>query len=254
MAESNEKAGAGMDEALIRDLIAGNHILAHEGVVDGFGHLSVRSASNPRHFFMSRSRAPELVTRDDIMEFGADSEPVDALGRTVYAERFIHGEVFAARPDVQAVVHSHAPEVLPFAVTEAPLKALIHMAAFLGAEPAPVFEIRDVLGEDNHILVTEPRTGAALARTLGDRSVVLMRGHGMTVAASSVRLAVMRAIYTQVNARIQTTALQIGHPVFLNALEATRTDPVDRPWERWAARARAASAARQSSDEGGPGE
>lgn len=227
------------DESRIADLIAGNHILAHETVLDGFGHVSVRSVTNPEHFYMSRSLAPELVSRQDVMEFNARSEPLDQQGRGVYLERFIHGEIFAARPDVQAIVHSHCPEVLPFAVTKAPLKALIHMAAFLGDKAAPVFEIRDVLGDDNSILVTEPRTGAALARTLADRAVVLMRGHGMTVVASSVRLAVMRAIYTQLNARIEATALQFGEPVFLNAQEAMRTDPVDRPWQRWVARAQA---------------
>ena len=228
------------DEDHIADLIAGNHILANEDVLDGFGHVSVRSAADPTHFFMSRSLAPELVTRADIMEFDAASQPLDQRGRAMYSERLIHGEIFAARPDVMAVVHSHTPEVLPFAVTKAPLKALIHMAAFLGETPAPVFEIRDVLGDDNQILVTEHRTGAALAATLGDRAVVLMRGHGMTVVGSSVKLAVMRAIYTQINARIETTSLLLGDPVFLNAHESARTDPVDRPWARWLARAAAA--------------
>ena len=227
------------DESRIADLIMGNHILAHEDVLDGFGHVSVRSVKDPEHYYMSRSLAPELVSREDVMEFNARSEPVDQQGRGMYLERFIHGEIFAARPDVQAVVHSHSPDVLPFAVTKAPLKALIHVAAFLGDKPAPVFEIRDVLGDDNRILVTEPRTGAALARTLDDRAVVLMRGHGMTVVASSVRLAVMRAIYTQLNARIETKALQFGEPVFLNAQESLRTDPIDRPWQRWVARAQA---------------
>ena len=227
------------DESRIADLVEGNHILADEGVLDGFGHISVRSASNPRHFFMARSRAPGLVERADIMEFDERSQPVDPQGRTSYGERFIHGEVLAARPDVQAVVHSHSPDVLPFTVTAAPLKALIHMAAFLGDTPAPVFEIRDVLGEDNRILVTENSTGAALATTLGDRAVVLMRGHGMTVVAASVKLVVMRAIYTQLNAQIEAAALRLGEPKFLNAYEVQRTDPVARPWEAWSARAKA---------------
>ena len=232
------------NETPIADLIEGNHILANEGVVDGFGHMSVRSVRQPTHFYMSRSRAPELVTPDDIIEFAGNSQPVKPTPHALYAERFIHGEVYAARPDVNAVVHSHTPEVLPFAVTTAPLKALIHMAAFLGADPAPVFEIRDVLGDVNQMLVTESRTGAALARTLGTRAVVLMRGHGMTVVAASIRLVVMRAIYTQLNARIQAAALLMGTPVFLNSAEATRTDPVDRPWERWSARVRARTCSR----------
>jgi ribulose-5-phosphate 4-epimerase/fuculose-1-phosphate aldolase len=191
------------NERRIADLVAGNHILANEGVLDGFGHISVRSVTNPRHFYMARSRAPGLVSRDDIMEFDERSAPVDQRGRKMYGERFIHGEVLAARPDVNAVVHSHSPEVLPFTVTAAPFKALIHMAAFLGDTPAPVFEIRDVLGDDNKMLVMENRTGAALAAVLGTRAVVLMRGHGMTVAAESVKLVVLRAIYTQLNARIE---------------------------------------------------
>jgi ribulose-5-phosphate 4-epimerase/fuculose-1-phosphate aldolase len=225
------------DERRIADLIAGNHILANEGVLDGFGHISVRSVTNPRHFYMARSRAPGLVSRDDIMEFDERSAPVDQRGRKMYGERFIHGEVLAARPDVNAVVHSHSPEVLPFTVTTAPFKALIHMAAFLGDTPAPVFEIRDVLGDDNKMLVMENRTGAALAAVMGQRAVVLMRGHGMTVAAESVKLVVLRAIYTQLNARIEAAALRLGEPVFLNAFEVDRDDPVDRPWEVWAANA-----------------
>jgi ribulose-5-phosphate 4-epimerase/fuculose-1-phosphate aldolase len=225
------------DESRIADLIAGNHILAKEGVLDGFGHISVRSVTNPRHFYMARSRAPGLVNRDDIMEFDELSAPVDQRGRKMYGERFIHGEVLAARPDVNAVVHSHSPEVLPFTVTKAPFKALIHMAAFLGDTPAPVFEIRDVLGDDNKMLVMENRTGAALAAVMGRRAVVLMRGHGMTVAAESVKLVVLRAIYTQLNARIEAAALRLGEPTFLNAFEVDRDDPVDRPWEAWAANA-----------------
>ena len=169
------------------------------------------------------------------MEFDERSEPVDPRGRKMYGERFIHGEILAARPDVNAVVHSHSPEVLPFTVTGAPFKALIHMAAFLGSTPAPVFEIRDVLGDDNRILVSENRTGAALAKVLGSRAVVLMRGHGMSVAAESVKLVVLRAIYTQLNARIEAAALRLGEPTFLNDFEVQRTDPVDRPWEVWAA-------------------
>jgi len=169
------------------------------------------------------------------MEFDERSEPVDQRGRKMYGERFIHGEVLAARPDVNAVVHSHSPDVLPYTVTKAPFKALIHMAAFIGAEAAPIFEIRDVLGDDNRMLVSENRTGAALAKVLGDRAVVLMRGHGMTVAAADVKLVVLRAIYAQLNARIEAAALRLGEPTFLNSYEVQRTDPVDRPWEVWAA-------------------
>jgi HCOMODA/2-hydroxy-3-carboxy-muconic semialdehyde decarboxylase len=229
------EAASDTDESRIADLVTANHILANEHVLDGFGHISVRSVTEPRHFFMSRSRAPGLVTREDIFEFDEHSQPVHSGGPRMYGERFIHGEIYAARPDVNAIVHSHSPDVLPFTVTTVPFKALIHMAAFLGNAPAPVFEIRDAVGEDNKMLVTENRTGAALAAILGQRSVVLMRGHGMSVVAASVKEVVLRAIYTQLNARIETTALRMGEPNFLNAFEVERTDPVDRPWEAWAA-------------------
>ena len=224
------------DESRISDLIAGNHILADQGVLDGFGHVSVRSVTNPGHFYMSRSRAPGLVCREDIMDFDERSEPVDQRGRKLYGERYIHGEIFAARPDVQSVVHSHSPDVLPFTVTKAPFQALIHMAAFLGSTPVPIFDIRDVLGDDNKMLVTTNQTGAALAMVLGARSVALMRGHGMAVAATGVKLAVLRAIYTQLNARIESVALRMGEPTFLNGYEVDRADPVDRPWEEWTAK------------------
>ena len=230
------------DETRINDLIVANHILADQGVLDGFGHISVRSVTDPRHFYMSRSRAPGLVCREDIMEFDERSEPVDERGRKMYGERYIHGEILAARPDVQSVVHSHSPDVLPFTVTRAPFQALIHMAAFLGSSPAPVFDIRDVLGEDNKMLVMTNHTGAALAKVLGQRSVALMRGHGMAVAATGVKMAVLRAIYTQLNARIESTALRMGEPVFLNEYEVDRTDPVDRPWEEWSAKVSGGSA------------
>jgi ribulose-5-phosphate 4-epimerase/fuculose-1-phosphate aldolase len=225
------------NETRIADLITANHILANENVLDGFGHISVRSLSDPRHFFMARSRAPGLVSREDILEFDEHSQPVNPDAPKMYGERFIHGEILAARTDVNAVVHSHSADVLPFSVTNVPFKALIHMAAFLGDVAAPIFEIRDAVGENNKMLVTENRTGAALAAILGQRAVVLMRGHGMSVVGASVKDVVLRAIYTQLNARIETTALRMGEPNFLNAFEVDRTDPVDRPWEAWAAKA-----------------
>lgn len=229
------EAAGDTNESRLADLVTANHILANERVLDGFGHVSVRSVTEPGHFFMARARAPGLVTREDIFEFDERSEPVHSGGPRMYGERYIHGEIYAARADVHAVVHSHSPDVLPFTVTTVPFKALIHMAAFLGNAPAPVFEIRDVAGDDNKMLVTENRTGAALAAMLGQRSVVLMRGHGMSVVAKSVKDVVLRAIYTQLNARIETTSLRMGEPNFLNAFEVERTDPVDRPWEAWAA-------------------
>ena len=223
------------DVQRIAELVVANHILADQGVLDGFGHISVRSVKNPKHFFMARSRAPALVTRDDILEFDENSAPVDQRGRELYSERFIHGEIFRARPDVQSVVHSHSPAVLPFSLTNAPLKALIHVAYFLGTEPAPVFEIRDAEGDDNRMLVSNARSGAALAKTLGTRAVALMRGHGMAVAAAGgIREAVFFAVYTQANARIEAETMRLGTPVFMNRFEVTRTERISRQWELWA--------------------
>jgi len=234
---------ADTDEQRLADLVLANRILAHEGVLDGFGHVSVRSARNPKHFYMARSRAAALVTREDIVEFDEESRAIDAKGRELYSERYIHGEIFRARPDVQAVVHSHSTAVLPFSLTKAPLKAVIHVAYFLGTDPAPVFDLRAAEGEDNHMLVRSTRSGAALARALGSRSVVLMRGHGMAVAGNSVREAVFKAIYTQVNAQVQAEAMKIGQPVFLNEFEASRTERIDRQWELWARSVASQSAA-----------
>lgn len=234
------------DEQHIADLVVANHILANEKALDGYGHISVRSLKNPTHFYMSRSRAPALVTAADIMEFDENSQPVDPQGRATYLERFIHGEIYRARPDVNAVVHSHAPEVIPFSVTNVPFQAITHVGAFLGSTPVPVFEIRDVAGPQNDMLVRDNKTGAGLAKALGSRTVVLMRGHGMAVTGPSVRMTVAHALFTQLNARIELEALKLGKPVFLNASEATRIDLIDRPWSIWAADAdRAARSALQ---------
>lgn len=233
------------DAERITELVIANHILADKGVVDGFGHISVRSADNPRHYFMARSVAPALVTRGDILEFDENSQAVDAHGQALYGERFIHGEIYRARTDVYAVVHSHSSEVLPFTVTKAPLRALIHVAAFLGSDPAPVFDLRDSEGPQNLMLVHDRKAGSDLARTLGKRAVVLMRGHGMAVAAPTIRDAVLRAIYTRVNAQVEMEALRMGTPVFMNTFEVTRIDPVARQWEQWSTEAEAGRRERQ---------
>lgn len=232
------------DAERIDELVIANHILAHQGVVDGFGHLSVRSASNPKHFFMARSLAPALVTRDDILEFDENSNPVKPNGPQPYGERFIHGEIYRARPDVNSVAHSHSIEVLPFGLTKAPLKALIHVAAFLGTEPTPVFEIRDSVGAENLMLVSNTKTGADVAKSLGNRAVVLMRGHGMAVVGPTTRDAVLRAIYTRVNAQVQMEAMKLGEPVFMNKFEATRVDPIARQWTVWVEQAEAGRSAK----------
>jgi HCOMODA/2-hydroxy-3-carboxy-muconic semialdehyde decarboxylase len=235
-ASSQQPSAADPDAQLIDDLVKANHILAKEGVLDGFGHVSGRSLKNPKHFYMARSLAPALVTAADVLEYDENSQPVAPPGRTLYSERFIHGEILRARPDVMAVVHSHSPDVLPFTVTNAPFKALIHTAGFIGSAPAPVFDNRTAPGGDPSMLVADAGRGAALAKVLGTRSVVLMRGHGLSVAAPNVRQAVLRAIYAQLNARVETRALLLGTPDFLDDKEAERAMPAaDRPWEAWVA-------------------
>jgi ribulose-5-phosphate 4-epimerase/fuculose-1-phosphate aldolase len=225
------------DAQRIEELVIANRILARQGVLDGFGHVSVRSAQNPRHYFLSRSRAPELVTVEDIMEYDENSEPVDQRGRVMYGERSIHGEILRARPDVNAVVHSHSPSVVPFGASRIALRPICHMASFLSPS-APVWEIRDAEGENNAMLVLKNSTGAHLAAKLGKSPVVLMRGHGNAVVGPDLKVAVYRAIYTEVNARLQGQALNMGEIVYLNELEAKNMSllneaAVDRPWELW---------------------
>jgi HCOMODA/2-hydroxy-3-carboxy-muconic semialdehyde decarboxylase len=243
-AQTTPAASAGpANAALIDDLVAANRILYDQGVVDGFGHVSARHDKDPNRYLLSRSMAPALVTADDIMEFDLDSAPVDQRGRAVYLERFIHGGIYKARPDVLAVVHSHSPAVIPYADTKAALKPMNHIAGFLGGG-VPVFEIRDVAGPASNMLVGNPALGRALAQTLGPHPVALMRGHGSVAAAQSIRHVVFRAIYTEVNARMESEALRLGDPTFLNDAEAaaaakTNDGLVDRPWELWKRRAMA---------------
>src|SRR5437588_2320447 len=196
------------DAALIEDIVTGSRVLADFGVLDGFGHVSARHPANPNHFLMARSLAPALVTSDDVMEFDLDGKAVDQRGRTLFLERFIHGEIYKARPDVMAVVHSHSPAVIPFGVTQVAMRAVYHNAAFLAAG-VPVFEIRAVAGMSN-MLISNGELGNALARTLGEKPVALMRGHGNVVTAPSLPLAVFRAVYTEVNARLQLQAIALG--------------------------------------------
>jgi ribulose-5-phosphate 4-epimerase/fuculose-1-phosphate aldolase len=192
----------------IEDLVLANHILHAQGVVDSFGHVSFRSPERPDRFFMARAMGPKLVTASDILEYDADGEPLDRRGRSVYSERFIHSEIYKKRPDVNAVVHSHSPGVIPFSVTDVPLRAVVTPAAFLRTG-VPVFEIREAAGMSD-MLVTNAQRGQALAATLGDNSVALMRGHGDVVVAPGLRLAVARAVYTEVNARIQLQAVMLA--------------------------------------------
>jgi HCOMODA/2-hydroxy-3-carboxy-muconic semialdehyde decarboxylase len=192
----------------IEDLVLANHILHAEGAVDSFGHVSFRSPERPDRFFMARAMGPRLVTAADIMEFDAEGEPVDRQGRGIYSERFIHSEIYKKRSDVNAVIHSHSPGVIPFSITDVPLRAVMPPAAFLHSG-VPVFEIREAAGMTD-MLVTNAKRGQALAERLANHSVALMRGHGDVVVGSDLRLAVARAVYTELNARIQLQAVMLA--------------------------------------------
>jgi ribulose-5-phosphate 4-epimerase/fuculose-1-phosphate aldolase len=225
---------------LIEDLVAANRILVDQGVLDGYGHVSVRHPADPQRYLMSRSLAPELVTAADVMEYDLDSTPVDARGRTTYLERFIHGEIYARRPDVVSVVHSHAAPVVPFAVSSVPLRPIYHMSSFLHAG-APVFEIRERFGNTD-MLIRNNAQGAALAEKLTGGAVVLMRGHGFCTVGSSIAEAVFRAYYTQQNADLQQRAIALGGSVeYLTNEEGalydeTNRNVIGRPWALWKAK------------------
>ena len=224
------------DRALVEALAVANRILYHEGVVDGFGHVSVRHDRSPAHFLLARNMAPALVTPADILTFDLDGQALDAGDRRVYLERFIHAEIYRARPDVVAVVHSHSPSVIPFAVTKTPLRPVYHMSGFLG-EGSAHFEIRDVAGNSD-LLIRNATLGRALADALGASTAVLMRGHGSTVVGTSLQQVVYRAIYAETNARLQTQALALGDVTYLNAEEAslaaaTNDTQLARVWELW---------------------
>jgi ribulose-5-phosphate 4-epimerase/fuculose-1-phosphate aldolase len=224
------------DSGLVAKLALANRILYDQGVVDGFGHASVRHDKSPLHFLLARNMAPGLVTSDDILTFALDADALDAHGRRVYLERFIHSEIYRARPDVQAVVHSHSPSVIPFGATRTPLRPIYHMSGFLGAG-SPIFEIRDVAG-DSDLLIRDAALGHALAAALGTHTVILMRGHGSTVVGASLEQAVYRAIYAEMNARLQAQAASLGEITFLNETEAAKAaasndTQIARAWELW---------------------
>ena len=229
--------------ALLEDIAVGSRILAEFGVVDGFGHVSARHPANPNHFLMSRSLAPALVTPDDIMEFDLDGNAVDARGRSLFLERFIHAEIYRARPDVMSVVHTHSPGVIPFSVSKTPLRPLFHNAAFLAAG-APVWDIAREFGSTD-MLVRDGGIGKSLARTLADKPVVLMRGHGDVTVGPDVKIAVFRAYYTDVNARLQSQAIGLGTEItYLSAEEGAKADTInfaviDRIWNLWKQRVQA---------------
>ena len=206
-------------------------------MLDAFGHVSVRHEQHPDRFLLARNMVPGLVGTDDIVEFDIEGAPLNAAGRSVYLERFIHSEIYKARPDVMAVVHSHSPSVVPFSVVKTPLRAICHMAGFIGTG-APIFEIRDFAGDGSDLLITNNALGAGLAKSLADKSVILMRGHGLTAVADSLKRAVFRAIYTEVNAKTQSEASRLGEVTFLSEAEAATAvvsveGRVARAWDFW---------------------
>jgi len=236
-AQTPSVGAAGIDAALLEDMVIGSRILADFGVLDGFGHVSARHPTNPNRFLMARSLAPALVTADDIMEFDLEGNAVDARGRTVFLERFIHSEIYKARPDVMGVVHTHSAGVIPFSVTNVPLRAMFHNPSFLAAG-APVWDIRKDFGETN-MLVGDSAKGKSLAKMLGEKSVVLMRGHGDVTVGPSVKMAVFRAYYTDVNAKLQSQAIALGGEInYLTPGEGEQADKtnfvvLDRIWNLW---------------------
>ncbi len=227
---------------LIEDLAAAYRILAEHEVIDGYGHVSVRSADNPQRYFLSRSLAPELVTAKDIIEFDLDSNPQNGDTRQPYLERFIHGEIYKVRPDVNAVVHNHSPSVIPFGVTSVPLKPIFHMAAFVGLG-IPNFEIRKA-EKGTDLLVRTPKLGKALAKTLAAKPAALMRGHGSVVVGEDLQRAVGRSIYLEMSARLQMQAMTIAGPrgkiTWFDAAEVKASVPRQdyaRAWNLWRTKA-----------------
>jgi HCOMODA/2-hydroxy-3-carboxy-muconic semialdehyde decarboxylase len=221
----------------VEDLAAASHILADQGVFDSAGHVSMRNPHRADRFLMSRSLAPALVTADDIMEFTLDSEACDARGRTAFLERFLHGEIYRRRPDVMAVAHGHSASLIPFGLVAKPLRAMYHNAAFLAAG-VPVFDIRARFGATD-IVVSNAERGTAMAETLGDKAVLLLRAHGFVAVGPSLEVAVFRAIYTEVNAWVQLQAESLGGPIAaLDEEEGRKADVLNiasagRSWELW---------------------
>ncbi|WP_219588466.1 class II aldolase/adducin family protein [Kocuria flava] len=227
-------------DSQLSDLVDANHILFDQGVLDAFGHVSVRADEDSEIFFLSRNLAPVLVSEDDIQIFSLDAETDDL--RPPYLERFIHAEIYRSRPDVMSVIHSHSPAVVPFSVSDAPLRPVMHMAGFLPME-TPVFEMRQVAGPASDLLVRDRRAGAALAEILGSGSFALMRGHGSVAVGESLKTAVYRAIYAELNARAQADAMRLGSYTCLTrgegeATVSTMASQIERAWGTWRMQAR----------------
>jgi ribulose-5-phosphate 4-epimerase/fuculose-1-phosphate aldolase len=226
---------------IVEELVTANRILANEGIVDSFGHVSARHPDEPDHYLLSRARAPERIETGDIVEYKLDGTPIDERGRAPYLERYIHGAIYEARPDVHAVVHNHSPSVIPFGVTGRKLRPLLHMCASCGHE-VPIWDSQDKFG-DTTLLVSDMAMGRDLAQHLGARPTTLMRGHGATVVGRSVRHAVFISVYLEMGAKLQMQAMQIGEVKFLTPGEVDKITArvndytLNRGWENWARRA-----------------
>jgi HCOMODA/2-hydroxy-3-carboxy-muconic semialdehyde decarboxylase len=241
-AQTPPTSGGPVDPALVENLVAANRILSQHGVLDESGHVSIRHPTSPNRYLMARSLSPALVSAEDLLEFDLDSEPVDQRGRRLALERFIHGEIYKVRPDVNAVIHSHSPSVIPFSVTSVPLRPIILPAAFLWTG-VPVFETRKAGVPAADMLIRNRDLGKALADSLGDKRVALLRGHGNVVVGPDVRTAVRYAMFTETNARLLITTIGLGGgPInYISAEEgaARDRDPgiPDRAWELWKSKA-----------------
>ena len=229
-----------LDEARY-ELALANRIIAHEGVLDGFGHVSVRHPDRPDRYLLARSRSPELIESSDLLEFTLDSEPVVPPKGDMYGERVIHGCIYRARPDVNAVCHHHSQSVLPFCVTGVALEPVFHMGPVMG-QVVPFWDSRDEFG-DTDLMVVKPEEGHSLARALGPHWMVLMRRHGATVAGRSLRELVFRTVYSHANAEIQLRSMMLGTIGALTAAERERAEPrqlqprpIGRAWEYWTTR------------------
>lgn len=227
--------------SLIENIVVANRVLAEHGVIDGYGHVSARSETNPNRYYIARSLAPEQVTEADIMEFDLDSNPIDQKGRAMYSERFIHGEIYKLRPEVKAAVHNHSPSIIPFGIVPVPLRPVYHMAGFIGAG-VPNWDIKEA-EKGSDMLVRSNYLGAALAKCLGGCGAALMRGHGAVVVAESLPLVVGRSIYLEMNARLQMQALSLASPeqvMYLDdeeAAKAAKVNDFSRAWALWKAKA-----------------
>ena len=235
--EVRSQSGGPVDRMVLEDLASASRILVDQNVFDAAGHVSMRHPRQVDRFLMSRSLAPALVTADDIMEFSLDCEACDARWQTPFIERYLHGEIYKKRPDVMAIAHGHSPSVIPFGLVATPMRATYHNAAFLAAG-VPVFDIRDRFGVTD-IVISGSERGAALADALADKAVVLLRAHGFVAVGPSLETAVFRAVFTEINARVQLQAEALGGPIAaLDEEEGRKADAINlatvsRSWDLW---------------------